>query len=92
MYVQFWQGMDPAGPLYEGHPVAVRLDSTDAMFVDAIHTNAAPLHRGGAGLMDVSGHVDFYLNGGMRQPGCPNFISGSFTELIRGKLEGEPCL
>ena len=32
-------GLDPAGPLFHGMPRLVRLDSSDAQFVDVIHTN-----------------------------------------------------
>lgn len=34
-------GLDPAGPYFEGTPPMVRLDPTDAEFVDVIHSNAA---------------------------------------------------
>lgn len=41
------------------------LDSSDAEFVDVIHTNAKHI-----GVINPSGHVDFYPNGGKRQKGC----------------------
>ncbi|NWR78135.1 LIPR3 protein, partial [Centropus unirufus] len=34
-------GLDPAGPCFEGTPPLVRLDPSDANFVDIIHSNAA---------------------------------------------------
>lgn len=84
-------GLDPAEPAFENHPEGVRIDPSDAVFVDIIHTNGAPIRRGGAGLMQVSGHVDFYVNGGERQPGCPNLVTGTFEQLfsrnVSGKLE-----
>lgn len=36
-------GLDPAGPYYEFMPPEVRLDPTDAIFVDAIHSDAKHL-------------------------------------------------
>ncbi|XP_034312547.2 pancreatic lipase-related protein 2 [Magallana gigas] len=81
-------GLDPAKPAFENHPEGVRIDSSDAVFVDIIHTNGAPIRLGGAGLMEVSGHVDFYVNGGERQPGCPNLVTGTFEQLFSRNLSG----
>ncbi|XP_030842163.1 pancreatic triacylglycerol lipase [Strongylocentrotus purpuratus] len=65
-------GMDPAGPEFSGDlDNACRLDRSDALFVDAMHTDGEILIGGGAGLMDELGHQDFYPNGGMEMPGCP---------------------
>ena len=63
-------GLDPAGPYYENTPLEVRLDSTDAQFVDVIHTDAEKLVNMGMGINQVSGHVDFWPNDGIAQPGC----------------------
>ncbi|XP_032689477.1 pancreatic triacylglycerol lipase-like [Odontomachus brunneus] len=69
-------GLDPARPAYETpylKDTEERLDSTDANFVDVIHTCA-----GGLGFVRPIGHVDFYPNGGtFRQPGCPIFSTQS---------------
>ncbi|KAJ8668971.1 hypothetical protein QAD02_000230 [Eretmocerus hayati] len=63
-------GMDPARPEFEApllRELKDRLDSSDAKFVDVIHTCA-----GTVGFVRPVGHVDFYPNGGsFRQPGCP---------------------
>ncbi|CAH0390550.1 unnamed protein product [Bemisia tabaci] len=60
-------GLDPAMPCFEGiQSATTRLDSTDAEFVDVIHTAA-----GTAGYYSSIGHADFYPNGGTPpQPGC----------------------
>ncbi|XP_043267432.1 pancreatic triacylglycerol lipase-like [Venturia canescens] len=62
-------GLDPARPAFEV-PILKgrkdRLDSSDASFVDVIHSCA-----GTAGFVRPIGHADFYPNGGsFRQPGC----------------------
>jgi len=63
-------GMDPAEPLFESTPAYIRLDPTDAEFVDVIHTDAKSLLVFGYGMVEPVGHVDFYPNGGNGQPGC----------------------
>ncbi|XP_061175776.1 pancreatic lipase-related protein 2-like [Saccostrea echinata] len=64
-------GLDPAGPYFENTDKVVRLDPTDAIFVDALHTDAESLVPNiGFGMMEPVGHVDFYPNGGKDQPGC----------------------
>ena len=34
-----WIGLDPARPFFEWMPAFVRLDATDAQFVDVVHTD-----------------------------------------------------
>ncbi|XP_066988243.1 pancreatic lipase-related protein 3-like [Macrobrachium rosenbergii] len=63
-------GLDPAGPGFEDAPNEFRLDKSDATFVDVIHSNACPLSELCLGLNGSYGHVDFFPNGGKRQPGC----------------------
>ncbi|GBN46378.1 Pancreatic lipase-related protein 2 [Araneus ventricosus] len=63
-------GLDPAGPYFQDADREVRLDRTDALFVDVIHTDGAENILGGLGISDPIGHVDFYPNGGRRQLGC----------------------
>ncbi|XP_053549742.1 lipase member H-like [Bombina bombina] len=66
-------GLDPAGPLYNGNSPEERLHHTDAQFVDVIHSDIDAL-----GYRESLGHIDFYPNGGIDQPGCPQTIlSGS---------------
>lgn len=75
------RGCDPAKPGFEAGPARVRLNPSNAMFVDIIHTNGAPLFQGGAGLLEQSGHVDFYVNGGESQLGCPNQFSKTLSNI-----------
>ncbi|XP_031553932.1 inactive pancreatic lipase-related protein 1-like [Actinia tenebrosa] len=58
-------GLDPASVFFIDTDPAVRLDPTDAAFVDVIHTSIGSL-----GTSTVSGHIDFYPNAGTRQRGC----------------------
>ncbi|XP_074641011.1 pancreatic triacylglycerol lipase-like isoform X2 [Tubulanus polymorphus] len=81
-------GLDPASPYFANTDPAVRLDPTDARFVDVIHTDAKSILNilvlnGGFGIWQPSGHVDFYVNGGNDQPGCTgNLIEKVTTEGI----------
>ena len=65
-------GLDPAGPLFSGKKSPVRLDKDDAKFVDVIHSNTEIALGMGLGTNEESGHIDFYVNGGQSQPGCPS--------------------
>lgn len=44
----------------------VRLDQSDARYVDVIHSDIAYFVNGGFGLKQKIGHVDFYPNGELR--------------------------
>jgi pancreatic triacylglycerol lipase len=59
-------GLDPASVLYGGSPIDERLDSSDAEYVEVVHTSGGYL-----GYVDSIGRVDFFPNGGAwPQPGC----------------------
>ena len=58
-------GLDPASPYYTDRDPEVRLDPTDAKYVDVIHTNLPII-----GTEQRVGHIDFFPNGGSVQPGC----------------------
>uniref|UniRef100_A0A1L8DPZ7 Putative pancreatic lipase-like enzyme n=2 Tax=Nyssomyia neivai TaxID=330878 RepID=A0A1L8DPZ7_9DIPT len=75
-------GLDPAGPLFESQHPKARLDSSDASFVDVIHSNGENLILGGLGSWQPMGHVDFYPNGGRVQHGCSNLFVGAVTDFI----------
>jgi len=74
-------GLDPAGPYFENTDPAVRLDPTDALFVDVIHTDGTNNLLLGLGSLQRMGHVDFYPNGGYNQPKCSS-TSGKVINLI----------
>jgi hypothetical protein len=93
LFIITLSGLDPAEPHFSKTDPIVRLDPTDADFVDVIHTDAGPFLSGGLGIFQPVGHVDFYPNGGIEQPGCRGGVlsymakeSGSF---YRGKKLGE---
>ncbi|BET00014.1 Hypothetical protein NTJ_12830 [Nesidiocoris tenuis] len=82
--------LDPAEPHFSQTDAVVRLDNTDAMFVDVIHTDAVPFIQGGLGMDEPIGHLDFYPNGGKNQPGCNQGVKeyiakedGSFVKGLR---------
>lgn len=65
--VNFFLGLDPALPLFTTTNKDRKLDRTDAEFVDVLHTDALV-----EGKVERCGHIDFYMNGGLEQPGCWN--------------------
>lgn len=77
-------GLDPAMPMFAGRDRDNRLDSEDAKFVDVIHTSAFV-----QGQYARSGHVDFYMNGGIEQPGCWN-ASSKYIQRIAGVHRRDP--
>jgi pimeloyl-ACP methyl ester carboxylesterase len=64
--------LDPALPLFSIDSPSERVDSTDANYVEVIHTNAGLL-----GFDLPIGHTDFYPNGGSSQPGCIADVAGA---------------
>ncbi|GAU92357.1 hypothetical protein RvY_04448 [Ramazzottius varieornatus] len=92
-------GLDPAGPSFTNSPVSKRLDSSDATYVDTIVTDS-----GNYGSTTKMGHLNFYPNGGRKQPGCRQGLTlyncnharalGYFTESINNKactMTGHIC-
>ncbi|XP_065073522.1 phospholipase A1 VesT1.02-like, partial [Ochlerotatus camptorhynchus] len=64
--------LDPALPLFSINAPNERVASTDANYVEVIHTNAGLL-----GFDLPIGQADFYPNGGRSQPGCGVDIAGT---------------
>ena len=64
-------GLDPSGPLFTVSDTDSRLDPSDARFVAVIHTNSELL-----GMHSSLGHADYYVNSGVRQPGCGPDVFG----------------
>ena len=72
-------GLDPAGPYFEDKDVKLRLDPTDASFVDIIHSDSKMMMFGGLGYRNALGHVDFYPNKGYNQPGCTGLPQSKYA-------------
>uniref|UniRef100_A0A224XLV6 Putative pancreatic triacylglycerol lipase n=1 Tax=Panstrongylus lignarius TaxID=156445 RepID=A0A224XLV6_9HEMI len=70
--------LDPAKPHFSKTDPIVRLDPTDALFVDVIHTNAELFIQRGMGMDEPVGHLDFYPNGGEVQPGCSKSLQNTW--------------
>ena len=64
------KGLDPAYPGFSVANTNERLDTSDARFVDVIHTNSEVVVGGGLSFPVAIGHVDFWPNGGVAQPVC----------------------
>lgn len=65
-------GLDPAMPLFDLNKPDSRLASTDAFYVETVHTNG-----GMNGFYNPIGKASFYANGGKSQPGCKFDINGN---------------
>ncbi|GFO19597.1 pancreatic lipase-related protein 2 [Plakobranchus ocellatus] len=80
-------GLDPADPNFQDMPEIVRLDQSDAKFVDVIHTNGMKYQVSvGFGLMIPSGHIDFYVNGGEQQKGCTDGVEALLDGVYQNLL------
>lgn len=75
-------GSDPAGPAFyeKGKSDKCKLGTSDAAFVDVLHTNMGQL-----GTKELLGHANFILNGGVFQPFCKK---ENVLENIAEKLSG----
>lgn len=75
-------GLDPAGPQFYDSDHYDRLDASDALFVDVLHTDGAPHVVSGFGYTNPLGHVDFYPNGGSSQPTCASTTHGMIAQSL----------
>ncbi|VVC37247.1 Lipase/vitellogenin,Triacylglycerol lipase family,Lipase, N-terminal,Alpha/Beta hydrolase fold [Cinara cedri] len=76
--IQRITGLDPASPLFDTFLVSNEvLDKSDAIFVDVVHTNIAF-----KGKFAPLGHLDFYANNAIAQPGCGTNTSCSHVRAV----------
>ena len=80
-------GLDAAGLYFTYMPTFVRLDTSDAMFVDNYHTDGSHILFSGYGTPQPMGHLDFYPNGGRTQPGCDPVTTSILALRPGGLLE-----
>ncbi|XP_050097249.1 pancreatic triacylglycerol lipase-like [Anopheles aquasalis] len=86
-------GLDPAELAFTETDRVVRLDPSDAKFVDIVHSDATPfVPQIGLGLYEPIGHVDFYPNGGSDQPGCRHeFWKNADTRFVTNMFQFFSC-
>ena len=58
--------------MFERCTSEVRIDKSDGVFVDIMHTNGGNEDNGFLGINAAVGHADFFPNGGHNQAGCGN--------------------
>jgi len=71
--------LDPAGPWFDGQEIDARLSKDDADLVDVIHTDGWGVTGIYYGMLTPVGDIDFYPNGGYKQPGCITYTSDNST-------------
>ena len=64
----------------------MRIDKSDANFVDIIHTNGGNENDGFLGMNNAVGHADFFPNGGHTQAGFET--ERSFASKYTVKIHG----
>ncbi|XP_072757849.1 pancreatic triacylglycerol lipase [Anoplolepis gracilipes] len=82
-------GLDPASPFFRHHlfrEKSRKLDATDALLVDVIHTDGSQDFADGFGLLKPIGHIDFFPNGGREQPGCTDVKNSVVVSHLKEEL------
>ncbi len=88
-------GLDPAGPYFENTDPKVRLDSTDALFVDVIHTDGSNNLLLGFGINNFTIKKTFINNheiylGSLQQMGHVDFYpNGGYNQPKCPKTPGK---
>ena len=80
-------GLDPASPFFRNHlfrEKSRKLDSSDALLVDVVHTDGSIDFADGFGLWKPIGHIDFFPNGGRQQPGCNDVKNAVVVSHLNG--------
>lgn len=68
--------------LFQNTEEIVRLDKSDAKYVDIVHSDVSLFVEGGFGIKQSIGHLDFWPNGGDNHPACVN-VRKLFLQLIK---------
>lgn len=71
-------GIDPAGLNYRNVSDSQRISTRSGKLVEIVHTSSE------WGLIEAVGHIDFYVNGGMRQPSCKPLMSHVLCSHVLG--------
>jgi len=81
--------LDPALPLFGERTDNLRIDPSDADFVNVIHTASGTLLDGGLAFTEPRGHADWYPNTGRGQPGCGTDYFGACSHSRAHEYFGE---
>lgn len=88
-------GLDPSGPSFRGTKPQVHLNKGDAALVDVLNTNGGKFSRYRLGMFLSIGHINIYVNGGKKQPGCKmsaKTAMHALFEIFRGKTRKTKAL
>ena len=74
--------------MFENYPNEAGLNAGDADLVDVIHTAGKEGNIMDYGTLKPMGHIDFYPNGGGRQPGCSSKDVGEYGGMLNSGPKG----